>query len=465
MTADQSTVARRRGSPSFPDRFFWPGVIVGAVAVLAATSVLVLLPRFGTDVALIDFAVYRWGGMHAWSPDLYRSTVPAVSIPGYVEGDLPFTYTPFAALVFVPFGWLSLAVAQWASLMINLAALAGVAFVSFRAEGVKAGRGLVGVSLLVGCAAALLEPGFQNLMFGQINVVLVLAILWDVLRPSGSTRGQGIAVGLAAAIKLTPAIFILFFLVTGRWRAALRSAITFAVVTGLAAVVSPQASHDYWFGGVFVDSSRVGGVAYVGNQSLGGLVSRVTAASLTSSVAGILAVAIVLACGIGAAAIVDRRRPGSLGAVLITALTGLLVSPISWTHHWIWVVPIAVLLITARMRGRRAATWVLGALLVVLVMPGAIWLVPHGEDREQGWNLVQFVIGNAYVLLTLAAGAALAVAWIRSARAGAPGGGAGADDPGPRDQGEPDRAPAAASSPVRSETDDARERQSQDPSP
>ena len=413
MTFERSTVGNRR-PPAIPDRLLGFGVAAFAVVAVAGSVLVLVLPLLGHDVALIDFAVYRWGGQHATSPDLYRGTIPASSIPGYQQGDLPFTYTPFAALVFVPFGWLSLTVAQWVSLLVNLAGLAAIAWISFRAEKVEPGRGLLGLSLLIGCAAALLEPGFQNLMFGQVNIVLVAAILWDVLRPGGSTRGQGIAVGLAAALKLTPAIFILYFLATRRWKAALTATITAVVATGLAALVAPDASYDYWIGGVFFDSSRVGGVEYVGNQSLSGLGSRVADLSLTSSPIGIVALGLVLAGGIGAAAVLDRRRPGSLAPVLVTAFTGLLVSPISWSHHWIWVVPLLVLLITARMAGRSAATWVIGGLLVVLVMPGVIWLMPHGGGVERDWTVVQFVLGNIYVLLTLGAGAAIAVWWLRA---------------------------------------------------
>ena len=168
-------------------------------------------------------------------------------------------------------------------------------------------------------------------------------IIWDLGQPdtrrSGASRWwKGAGVGVAAGIKLVPLIFIPYLLLTRRFRAAAVACAAFAATVAAGFVVAPADSARWWLGGLFFNGGRTGFVGWEGNQSLRALLTR-----LAGSVAGAapvwLAVALVTAvAGLACAALLDRaghRLPG----LLACALTGLLISPVSWDHHWVWIVP------------------------------------------------------------------------------------------------------------------------------
>ncbi len=143
---------------------------------------------------------------------------------------------------------------------------------------------------------------------------------------------------MAAGIKLVPLIFIPYLLLTRRFRAAAVASGAFAATVAAGFVVAPADSARWWLGGLFFNGGRTGFVGWEGNQSLRALLTR-----LAGSVAGAepvwLAVALVTAvAGLACAALLDRAGH-PLPGLLACALTGLLVSPISWDHHWVWIVP------------------------------------------------------------------------------------------------------------------------------
>ncbi|MGW6902885.1 glycosyltransferase 87 family protein [Streptomyces sp. NPDC054940] len=328
---------------------------------------------------MADALVYRAEGqavLHGGA-DLYGFTV--------TEWQLPATYPPFAALLFVPAALLPLAVLKAAFLAGNALLVAVLIHLSARLAGLTLG-------LPVHCAATALalwlEPVFQTLLFGQINLALACLVLWDLTRPSGA-RWKGAAIGVAAGIKLTPAIFIAYLLLRGRLREACTATVAFAGTVALGALALPSASLDFWTRRLY-ETDRVGKAWIVDNQSLQGLAARALGDAAPGPAWALPAAAVALT-GLWLTARAARQSH----ALLLMAFTALLISPISWSHHWVWCVPlIAVLLAEGRLR----TAW----LVAVVFTARTIWLVPHegALDLELPWW--QQALAAPYPLLALA---------------------------------------------------------------
>jgi alpha-1,2-mannosyltransferase len=276
------------------------------------------------------------------------------------------------------------------------------------------------------------EPVQRTLYLGQIELVLMALIMWDACQPD-RRWWKGAGIGLAAGIKLVPLIFIPYLLLTRRFRQAAVAAGTFAATVALGFCVLPADSRRWWLGGVFARGSRTGFVGWEGNQSLSAVVTR-----FAGSVAGghgpwLALAALTVVAGLAAAAVIARTGY-PLAGVLTCALTGLLASPISWDHHWVWVVPGVAALAGYAARCRAVLRWVLiavAALVTVLFAAwpvsllgeaadlggfslGLIWLPPNTNpgtyyqlgDRpwypEYHWHGAELVSGNLYVLTGLA---------------------------------------------------------------
>ncbi len=355
------------------------------IAVMVAALVVVLF-RAARDFGLIDLRVYRVGG-RAW---LEGVRLYAEGFPKPLEGPaLPFTYPPVAAFLFS-----ALAVVPWTAAVLvwtglGLALLTAVCLATAR-EVHGAGQRAVLVGLGAAAASLLLEPVRETLDFGQINLVLMGLVALDCLLPR--TRWpRGLLIGFAAAVKLTPAIFVLFFLArrqVGPVVTAIASFTGFGLV-GLA--VAPTDTRQYWLEAL-LDPARVGGLAYAGNQSLRGVVHRLGLTGFAeTAVWGLLSLGVVVLVWLAVARAGDDR----VAALLAVAVGGLLVSPVSWSHHWVWVVPGLVYL------AHRAKPW--AGLLALLFLLGPMWWFPREKDLELGWSWWQQVVGNAYVWAGLAA--------------------------------------------------------------
>jgi len=198
-------------------------------------------------------------------------------------------------------------------------------------------------------------------------------------------------------------VFILYFLVTGQWKPALRSMAAAVAVTIVGFLLLPGPSADYWFDRLFLDASRVGGVEYVGNQSLNGLATRLTGVGVRESLLGVVVVGFVAVAGLASARYLHRRGEVIL-AIVAMAATGLLISPISWSHHWVWIIPALVVLVDAIFQRRPGALpLMIGVVVMFAALPGIIWRVPQGDGAELHWNLTQQLAGNLYVWLGLIA--------------------------------------------------------------
>jgi alpha-1,2-mannosyltransferase len=202
----------------------------------------------------------------------------------------------------------------------------------------------------------------------------------------------GIGVGIAAAIKLTPAIFIVFFLLAGRTRAALVAAGTFVGCGLIGFLVAPSASARYWVH-LFYDTKRVG-APYISNQSPYGAAIRLAEGASHIGHWWLVVPLVFGAAGL-AVAVVLARRDDWLGAATVTGTAGLLVSPISWAHHWVWILPALVLLVRG---GKRIAAAV--GYLVFAVAP--FWFTPHsGRPDEYGFHWLVTLVANCYLIAGL----------------------------------------------------------------
>jgi len=347
-----------------------------------AAPVLVLVVAAAVAGALRggfkDLVVYQQAG---------RAVLDGLPVPesGDPVTGLPFTYPPFAAVVMVPLAPLPawLAAALWTGASVG--ALAAVVVVVRRALGRPAPGWLV--ALLTGGALAL-EPVWQNLTFGQVNLFLMLAVLVDLVRPE--RRWSGVLVGIAAGVKLTPLVFVVLLVLVGRRSAAGRAALSFAGTVAVGFVAMPGSAATYWADGL-VDAGRVGPPALAHNQSAYGALTRLLDGQpptlLWLAVAGPLSVA-VLVVGAGW----WRRGDRVLGTCL-GALAMLFASPISWSHHWVWAVPVALAL-------WERSRWAGLAWAAVFVARPVVW-PPYGQHREYGWSPPDHLAGNAYLLAAL----------------------------------------------------------------
>ncbi|MEU6403146.1 glycosyltransferase 87 family protein [Streptomyces sp. NPDC046985] len=347
--------------------------------VLLAVSLAALAVLFAVlGVQTPDAQVYRAEGaavLHGG--DLYGLTV--------TEGRLPATYPPFAAVLFAPAAALSVPATQVAFFAANALLLAWLVSLSAR----LAGRRASPAALCVATALALwLEPVFQTFVYGQINLALACLVLWDLTRPPGA-RGRGAAVGAAAGIKLTPGLFVVYLLLRGRLREAATATAAFAVTVAVGALALPSASVQYWTR-LVLDTGRVGKPWIIDNQSLQGLVAR----ALRDPSPG--AAWLLPACAAAVAGLwLARRAPRERWGVLLTGMTALLVSPISWSHHWVWCVPLLAVLLAEGRRGWAAVT-------AVCFTARTMWLVPRAGDGDLHLAWWQQILAAPYALLTLA---------------------------------------------------------------
>jgi alpha-1,2-mannosyltransferase len=162
-----------------------------------------------------------------------------------------FKYTPFAGLLFTLLAWLPTEVLV---LGVNLFALLAVIWTGWRMLGYARDHGTFATTVSVGALSLGLQPVMWNMTWGDVNLVLMAIVFLDLSRPDGA-RFKGIGVGLAAGIKLVPGIFILYLLLTKRFRAAAMSVAAFVVTVGIGFLVLPSHSRIFWSGGV-ADADR-----------------------------------------------------------------------------------------------------------------------------------------------------------------------------------------------------------------
>jgi alpha-1,2-mannosyltransferase len=251
--------------------------------------------------------------------------------------------------------------------------------------------------------------------WGQINPFLAALVLADVAALRCGHRWAGVGIGLATAVKLTPGLFVVYLVLTRRWRAAAVATGTFAATTGLAFAVAPQASREFWVHALW-ETSRVGQPVQTGNQSLLGLLARLALPAQPSGLLWVLLAAGVLVLTLRRAVRAFAHGDELVG-VTLTGLASCLVSPIAWSHHLYWVVPAGVVLLDVAAGAqlspaapalvrrqeravRRAALAGLGA--IVLVFWSSVIWIAHGLCGGLCTTPPGQLGQNAYVLVTIA---------------------------------------------------------------
>jgi alpha-1,2-mannosyltransferase len=349
-----------------------PDVRTGAVVVAVALGLLSIWlqhlitaydePFWGLFDNQLDLDVYRAGAQTVLDGGrLYDAKL---------LGQMDYTYAPVSVLAFMPFAAVPFLAARIVWTVLIFAALYWVITMAFRALGRDITWRLRTVAIAIVLVSTLLEPVRSTIWFGQVNIFLMAVILWDLLRPSGS-RLQGVGAGIAAGIKLTPLIFTLYLLVIRRPRAAVMSVVGFVGTIALAFAVMPRDSWQYWTG-TFVDSKRVGAPDTVGNQSLRGLIANLGRTEHPSALLWLVLAAVVAVLGF-AAAHRAHRAGQELLAITLVGMTSCAVSPMSWGHHWVWLVPLAVIGVHHVLDGRRTVAAASAIGVTALVLTAFAW--------------------------------------------------------------------------------------------
>ncbi|OFV73548.1 glycosyltransferase 87 family protein [Rhodococcus erythropolis] len=359
-------------------------------SVLALSALMYsIAPAFYTG----DLRAYVEGGRLLKEPGLYTSLFP-IGDGGTL---IPFIYPPFAAIIFAPLqlvplpvvaiGWsVATGLALWTSIWLALKLVTNHRLTT---------SSQVTISLLWTAAALWTAPVRHTLYEGQVSVFIMAGVLVAVYIRSNTT--SGIIVGLLAGLKLTPAVTGIYFLLRRRVGTAVTAAVTFAATIAIATTISPQNTFDYFLGGGIASvPERVGGVGTVANQSLRGTLSRFMGHDAGQGTWWILAATALVALAIVA---IYRHRYDDFVPLIIIQLTTCALSPLAWSHHWVWIIPLLIWIMHGPMRHTRvgkilAALWILGTVAWYVELMLFVQTSNYQYDRP----LWQSIGGSAYVL-------------------------------------------------------------------
>lgn len=340
----------------------------------------------------------------------------------------PFTYTPLAALVITPLTWMSYQSTTVLLVVATPLCAAVTAYAVLRRLGIRirTAHGVAPWLALVGVVA--LEPFPKTMEYAQVNAILMALVAVDLLMVPGRSRWRGALSGLAAGIKLTPAVAILVLLARREWRAAATMAGSSVGLTVLAGLFAPSETWQFFTWAMW-DPGRAGFADYSGNQNLKGAIARalpesawnptwVVCSLLTAAAAWFLCRRLDRLRGSSNAADDDASgtqdagdaEDGGLVLVLqvtVVMMLGLLMSPISWSHHWVWCLPALMSVGAAAWRWRSAALGIAGAAGVLVFFLAMQWWFPEQNHVEQGWPAWAKVLGSSYTWWALGCGASL----------------------------------------------------------
>ncbi|MEO7070729.1 MAG: glycosyltransferase 87 family protein [Nostocoides sp.] len=306
------------------------GVVIAVGSLPVVLRYLVFWPL---DQWQVDVEVYRMAGQSILvGRPIYAAMTESPQL-------LPSTYPPFAAILAMPLALLPFGAVGWIWTALQIAATAGIVWYSGYRLIHRAGARLP--LLLAGLTIPMLwlHPVSDGIRFGQVNAFIVLACLMDIRRPRPRLlRGvpEGVLVGLATAVKLTPGVFVVHYLVTRRWRMAAMAVGSAALVTVLAWVLLPEDSFAFW-GGALSDPARLGPNGGTSNQSIRGVLIRIGPSGTAGTVLWILLAGAVAVLGFWLAREMFLRGD-SIGEVAVVGLVANLISPVSWIHHFHWIV-------------------------------------------------------------------------------------------------------------------------------
>lgn len=381
-----------------------------------------LLPPFAVALLLLPYVI-SYGTFRPWVPSTIDLQVYVYAVHDMFAGldifqtttpfwNLYFIYPPIAAVLMAP-----LALGPY--VMWQVIWTAGLVLAQqsvLRRCGVPRGwkLGLLGVAVVLA-----VEPIRTTLGYGQVNTLLMALVVADLLPDRAGERRripQGALIGLAAAVKLTPLLFVVFLFLIGRRRAAVTGAISFAIFTGIGAVLLPRETLAF-FGGLSGGDTRTASPLYSGNQSLLGVFFRLGDSSRTTTLLGLGVAGIVALLG----ALVGAHwwaRGQKVFAVALVGLCTCLASPLSWTHHYVWILPMGVAVVTSvipRWARYLAGAWVLW---VCACLPLAV--LPYGGGRERTFDVLQQTVANLGPVLGVVLVVGLAAQLLAGARSRVP---------------------------------------------
>ena len=351
-------------------------------------------------VAVIALLVALIIGAHGYIDlDVYRAASAALLHGHALYGSLPnapfdlkYIYPPFAAVLLAPLTVLPLGPMHVVWTLCTVTLVLGVLHVLMSRLGI---RTAMMTPLLLLAPALLLEPIRSTLGFGQINMVLVALVVADCTGVI-PRRFRGVGIGIAAAIKITPAAFGLLLLLRKDYSSAVRSASAFLLAAAIGGVFAPRDSTLFWTQ-VFFDTNRAGAPWYGPNQAITGPLTRLGLTGTPETLTWILGA--VLIVGAATYAAWHFTRTGEHVAALgVIALASLLSAPFAVSHHWSYVIILLPLLVAAQYRRWRY----LLAIAVIVFLVGAQWYLPIGDERELHWTVLQQVVGDSECLIGIA---------------------------------------------------------------
>jgi alpha-1,2-mannosyltransferase len=354
-----------------------------------------------------DVDVYRLGADTFLHGRSIYTQLPVSS----VGGALPYTYPPFSAVLFTPLAIIPPHIGYPLLTGVTCLALIPIVLAYRKSSPELAGLLAKPWMVLAGCCVLVVAfPVSSTIFWGQINVLLIMLVALDVLWPN-SRWPRGALVGIAAAVKLTPAGFVLVFLLRKDFRAALTSFLSFLLMTAIAFVLMPHDSWLYWTDRVFHASSMNIGP----NQANEGVIASLVKLDLSGHtllvIGGLSVLAVAVMTWLGTSrALKDGNLPLALG---VTAAGDLLLSPISWSHHWVLALPTAALVLV--MGYRKHDFWLLfGGWAGVLIL----WLAPHDQVplHYEVWSFSQKVMGSTYQIVAVTFLVVMTVRWFRGRR-------------------------------------------------
>jgi alpha-1,2-mannosyltransferase len=354
------------------------------------------LPPFAVALLILPFII-QYGKLIPWHPSTIDLQVYVYAVKDMLAGkdifatttpfwNLYFIYPPIAAILMTPlaFGPYALWQVVWTGGLVW--AQQSVLKRCGAPRGWK--LGLIGIAVVLA-----VEPIRTTLGYGQVNTILMALVVADLLPDAPGERRripQGTLIGLAAAIKLTPALFVIFAFLIGKTRVAITAMISFAVFTGIGAILLFRETLVF-FGGLSGGDTRTASPLYTGNQSLLGVFFRLGDSSRVTTLVGLAVSAILAVLGCLVAAH-WWRQDEKVFAVAIVGLTTCLASPLSWTHHHVWILPMAMAVLSpgvprwARYLGGFWVVW------VCVCLPLAV--LPYGGGRERQFDFLQQVVAN-----------------------------------------------------------------------
>ena len=359
-------------------------------------AALEFLPPFAVALLILPFII-QYGRLIPWQPSTIDLQVYVYAVKDMLAGkdifatttpfwNLYFIYPPIAAILMTPlaFGPYALWQVVWTGGLVW--AQQSVLKRCGAPRGWK--LGFIGIAVLLA-----VEPIRTTLGYGQVNTILMALVIADLLPDAPGERRripQGTLIGLAAAIKLTPALFVIFAFLIGKTRVAITAMISFAVFTGIGAILLFRETLVF-FGGLSGGDTRTASPLYTGNQSLLGVFFRLGDSSRVTALVG-LAVSVVLAVLGCLVAAHWWRHDEKVFAVAIVGLTTCLASPLSWTHHYVWILPLGMAVLSpgvprwARYLGGFWVVW------VCVCLPLAV--LPYGGGRERQFDFLQQLVAN-----------------------------------------------------------------------